>query len=1381
MAIAVLGPLEVSGASARITPRDRVVLAALSLRPGTVRSVDALAEALWGERPPPSGAKIVQGCVVRLRRALGTRAVTTAPQGYRLNVPGEDLDHVRFERLAGRAREALDAGEPDRAAYLLDEALRLWRGQPFPDLGEWAEARGDIEHLVELHDRAREDLVDATVRTGGDGVAEAVRLVAEAPFRERRWALLAIAQYRAGRQQDALTTLARARTTLVEELGLDPGPELRDLERAVLAQDEALASQAALPPPTPHCPYPGLVAYDVTDTAVFYGREADTSSCLRRLATAGVLAVVGPSGIGKSSVVRAGVAATLVADGTRVDVVTPGRHPLDVLRGVGPGRDDVLVVDQLEEVLSPEVPEDERTAFLTALVERAGSGRPLVLSLRADRIGDLGTHPGMAGLLERGLVLLGPMSAGDLRRAVEGPAGEAGLRVEAGLVDLLVAEVDGEPGALPLLAHVLRSTWAQREGRVLTLDGYRRSGGVRDAVARTAESVYRTLDPEGRRAVRDLLLRLVSPGPDGVPVANRLPTRAVPADAAHTDAVERLLRARLLGSDGETVSVAHEAVADAWPRLRSWLDDDVEGQRIMRHLAVTADSWDELGRPESELYRGSRLSRTRDWIERARPSLTTTEDDFLEASTDLARREAQDAEERLRRERRLTRRLYAGLATVAVLLAVSVLAGTAAISAADRADRQATVADARRLGAEALRTPDLDRALLLAAAGVGLDDSLETRNNLLTSLARGSALAGSARASGGIFGMSVDGSTGQLAVAAPSGAMELYDGQSLRRVAVADGLSAKGVVSSPDRELYAVSKADVEIGNGPAVVLVDHTLERSPVQLGGQPEDVYAWDSGFSPNGRWFAVSLIHLRRARPPVTGVWDLRSPSRPVAVLELEAQAAPTVSDDGRTLYTVGNGTLQVTDLPSGAVRRVVEPEALRVRELGEQLAQSPDGRRLAVGAGVEAVLVDRETLEPQAYLPGEGWVSGLAFSPDGRQLAASGERLAVWDVSGPEPTEILRQEGPTDVPGFSSDGQTVYTAHGNLIQAWDLSGTRRFLARQPGEVLAWDAPAVGISPDRRRIGYAATIPLRFRVRDLVTGGLGKEVVAEGMEHGTFFDLAWHPDGTLLTITSGAPEVRTWDAATGHEVARHRLGPPGSEEGASVARFSLDGRHLLVGTTTGRLHVLDGHTLVPARDPIQVFPPDEDSDSDSEVIVSFGPGGDGRTAFVGNRVVDYRDGTVRPLPDLGDPAPEVVASPDGRRLMVSAGAAGVGLLDTTTMQWISRPDPAQAGLVGARSAFSQDGSLFASSSSDHLSYWNAATGALLGSSVVDVEGAPAFSADNSALTLAGTEGSVLTWNLDPRSWVRTACQLAGRELTEEEWRSYLGERPYEPVCRG
>jgi WD40 repeat protein len=292
------------------------------------------------------------------------------------------------------------------------------------------------------------------------------------------------------------------------------------------------------------------------------------------------------------------------------------------------------------------------------------------------------------------------------------------------------------------------------------------------------------------------------------------------------------------------------------------------------------------------------------------------------------------------------------------------------------------------------------------------------------------------------------------------------------------------------------------------------------------------------------------------------------------------------------------------------------------------------------------------------------------------------------------------------------------------------------------------------------------------------LSPEVVAPDLEQRRYIDIAWHPDGALLNITTGAPEVRTWDAASGREVARHRLGLPGSTEGASIAFFSVDGKYLLVGTTTGRLHVLDAHTLVPARDPIQVYP--QHGGSGPRAVDSFAPSGDGRTAYLGNVVVDYLDGTVRTLPDLGYPDLGVVPSPDGRRLMANAGRAGIGLLDASTMEWISRPDATQAGLMGWMTAFSKDGSLFASTSDgDRLSYWDGRTGTYLGSAAVDVDGAPAFSADDSSLMLAGFEGSVFTWHLDPGSWVATACHLAGRELTRQEWRSYLGDRPYVRVC--
>ena len=441
--------------------------------------------------------------------------------------------------------------------------------------------------------------------TTSEVLAELPTRVAAAPLRERRWALLATAQYQAGRQGDALRTLHQARRVLVDELGLDPGPELVALEQAILRQDPALVAASALPEPSTTCPYLGLVPYDVDDSDGFFGRDSEVEACLTRLSTVGVLAVVGPSGSGKSSLVRAGVAAALQRNGRRVVVITPGARPMDALTALpSSGPVPALVVDQCEEAVTLCDDSAVQASFFAALVAHAERG-PLVIALRADRLGELSAHPGFARLVEPGLHLLSAMSEADLRAAIEGPARQVGLLLEPGLVDLLVREVQGEPGALPLLSHALHETWQRREGRTLTVDGYRQAGGISGSVAQSAEEVYNQVPAEQRPLLRDLLLRLVTPTPEGEPVRSRVPRRTVATDAEHERLVELLVRARLVTSDDQTVELAHESLARAWPRLRSWLDDDVEGQRILRHLALTADAWDSMGRPDSELYRGA--------------------------------------------------------------------------------------------------------------------------------------------------------------------------------------------------------------------------------------------------------------------------------------------------------------------------------------------------------------------------------------------------------------------------------------------------------------------------------------------------------------------------------------------------------------------------------------------------------------------------------------------------------------------------------------------------------------------------------------------------------------------------------------------------------
>ena len=325
------------------------------------------------------------------------------------------------------------------------------------------------------------------------------------------------------------------------------------------------------------------------------------------------------------------------------------------------------------------------------------------------------------------------------------PARQAGLLIEPGLVDLLVREVRNDPGALPLMSHALLETWKRREGSTLTVAGYRASGGINGAVAQSAEGLYARVGAEHRHLLRDLVLRLVSPGPEGEPVRTRVPRRLVGTDPEHEQLIEMLVAARLVTSDDGALEITHEALTRAWPRLRGWLDDDVEGQRIRHHLSAAADAWEALGRPDSELYRGVRLARALDWRADKDTALTEVERQFLEASSHHAEAEQQSIVERARAQARLIRRLRIALGGAAVLLVLALVAGVLAAVQSDRANENAAQAtkrqgaavsaDARRVGARSQLTDDISLSLLLAAAGARLDDSPETRANLVTALA----------------------------------------------------------------------------------------------------------------------------------------------------------------------------------------------------------------------------------------------------------------------------------------------------------------------------------------------------------------------------------------------------------------------------------------------------------------------------------------------------------------------------------------------------------------------------------------------------------------------------------------------------------------------
>ena len=1105
MGIAVLGPLTVDG-SGRLGPRDRVVLQALVTRLGQPVSADELIDAVWRDRPPASAAKNLQSCVVRLRKALGARAIETTADGYRLAVPLDELDAGRFESEVARARQLLELGEADRAAFLLEQALELWRGAAFEELAEWPPARREAGRLEDLRLDAQELLLDAQLRCcrAPEVLPRAHEMVRSAPLRERRWELLALAQYRVGAQGEALRTIRQLRAVLASELGIDPAPEVVALEQSILRQDPSLIVPAARPA-TDRCPWQGLMPYDVGDAERFFGREADVAACLAILERSSFLALVGPSGSGKSSIMRAGVLSALRSRGHRVVLITPGSRPMQALSALPenapPGT--VLAIDQAEEVFALCEDLEERRAFLELLADEARR-RPVLVTVRGDRLTQVTEHAGFSRLVEQGLHLVGALDEAGLRDAVERPAYQAGLVIEPGLVELLVREVRDDPGALPLLSHALLETWQRREGNTLTVDGYHASGGIRGAVAQSAEQLYGQIEPDQRRQLRDLMLRLVSPGIGGEAVRAQVPRRLIASDRHHEQLIEMLVGARLVTSDEGVLEITHEALARAWPRLRGWLDDDVEGQRTRHHLSGAADAWDSLGRPDSELYRGGRLTRALDWHSRTQTALTDTEREFLSAAQAASDAEERSAAERARAQARLIRRLRIVLGGAAVLLVLALVAGGIAAVQSNRADRNAAEArdaaesarqaavsaDARRVGGRSQLTDDITLSLLLAVAGARLEDSPETRVNLLAALAKRPQLVRSEPPGGGhLDDMAVSRDGRWIAASDDQNRMHLYDAATNRLLRSYDAGRPPGDESglmvaafSPDSRQLAVTLTGQ--GSTEPVRLLDPNTMQPTTKLdfpGGQP--VWAVDVRFSADGRYLAATVQTVSWSEdaanaPAYAVVWDMRSPSTPPVRLPTGTNfQALALSPDGRILYTAW---------PLTAYEVATGEQIWRREDLTSWLALDVNtkGTLLALGdteTPKDVFLVDAATGETVHTLRGHrDSVSEVRFSPDG-SLVGSAARgalvgvvddgaLSVWDTATGRPLERWDTFDPWGV-AFSPDNDLVYGGGGDsMLRTWDLSMESTYL-RQTTQVGDAETFAhADFSPDGQQVAYS-----------------------------------------------------------------------------------------------------------------------------------------------------------------------------------------------------------------------------------------------------------------------------------------------------------------------
>ncbi|MEZ0447922.1 BTAD domain-containing putative transcriptional regulator [Cellulomonas sp. ICMP 17802] len=1408
MSISVLGPLRLDDAGA-LGPRERVVLAALVVHLGSPVDVDTLADAVWGQRPPTTWNKQLQAAVARLRRALGPEAIETTSAGYRLVVDPGSIDAHRFEEHVARARTHMATGEPERATSTLERALGLWNGPAFVEVLDWDEGRSEAERLQEIRRIAEEDLLEAQLAAGdhrtvaGDGES---RVRAE-PLRERRWAALALAQYRCGRQADALATLRRARRSLSDELGIDPGPQLSELELRMLRQDPTLLQTHSPAPISPTCPYKGLAPYGERDQDDFFGRDAEVVACLERLRAAPLLVLAGASGCGKSSLLRAGIVAELRRRGHDTVVVVPGTDPVTALESAlsSCGADAVLAVDQLEELFVLRQEPGQVQRFCRTLVERAQAGAGVVVAIRSDQITGLGRDADLAALADLGMHLVPPLVGDALRDAVERPAERAGLRLEPGLVDVLLRDVEGDAGALPLLSHALVETWRRRDGGVLTLEAYRATGGISGAVARSADQLYEHLDPHERDLCRSLMLRLVAPSPDGPPTRHRLASSHLSGDAGRDRVIAGLIGARLLTADEGSVEIAHESLAHAWPRLQAWLDEDASGLRIMRHLVASAEGWESLGRPEGELYRGARLEATLEWRSRADVDLTTVEAAFLDAAVARSDREATLAEARARRDAARARRLRVLLGATAGLLVVSLVASGFALANGRSAKRQADSARTARDDAQfvdlvsrslALRRTDRAVAALLAAEAY--------RRRPASAQAR-SALLGTFTADPGFLGYSwVDGTDvpspgallpgGTTALVALAGATpaivdvatgaveRTFDpvGPTLGRAGSAVRLSADGTVAvrfavgsndehcDEDRPVTAVRDLlDGETSLACAVVTTYDVASGSPVDR----SVVLPWQSGevaLSPDGSTTAVTRI--MDGTTLLLGARDGRVigtvPAPPAIESHDWGSAALAFGPDGSLYVGSTTGPVRVVDPTTAAVMRTYD-----VPELSTNVSLSvADGALIGVGHR-RIVSLDLASGAIRWDVPISGrrespcpWVAvsvaagrlwcGTFHGVIEERLLSTGERTGISRESG------LGNVGWMEV---TADGRELVTfsVDAPAITRWRLDGsgpvTRLVAPRhvlvdryQPGGGLLLTA----VRPDGP--AYVRDDFRQFEIWDPDT-----DTVVQRMPG--LLDPTWITAGSVLAFDPDADASVVVDAASG---GRHEVPDLGAD--VQIIRPAPDGESTFVVTSEGtvdRVDVATGEHVGPTmRAP--GWPLDFSASPDLSRVAVTVYGGlntastylfDGRT---GEQVGAHVDGWS--LTELGRSTTVVSSGVEVEVHDLAAGGQARGALPST----IGEVDSLQ---------LSTDGDVLAATSRDGtVSVYDVRSRIRL-ADPLPTDGPNFVSAtlrpDGTALAATGRDG-ILVWDLDARHLFDAACRFAGRELTAGEWETYLSE---------